>query len=126
MEYFGEYVKSIRLGKEIGLREFCTSLNYDPSRWSKIERGLIDPPIEENLLNRIAYVLGLKLSSPEYKELTDLAFLGRGKIPQDLANNKKYLEKLPLVFRSLRSNDKPTKEQLLKLFDTIKASEESI
>lgn len=41
---FAEYIKDLRVEKEITLREFCKISGLDPSNWSKIERGIHAPP----------------------------------------------------------------------------------
>lgn len=39
----GEAIYKLRIEKRLTLREFCRSLNFDPSQWSKIERALLMP-----------------------------------------------------------------------------------
>jgi len=34
--------------------------NYDPSNWSKIERGMLAPPTDEKTLKNWAKILGIK------------------------------------------------------------------
>ena len=41
---FGEFIKQLRLQNRITLREFCRLAGIDPSNWSKIERGMLQPP----------------------------------------------------------------------------------
>lgn len=105
----------------MGLREFCLALDFDPSRWSKIERGMLPPPVDPRTLEEIARLLGLPFNSKESERLFDLAKLSRGEIPVDLINNAKLLEKLPLMFRTLRG-EKPTKEELETIADLIRHS----
>jgi hypothetical protein len=36
---FGEFVRQKRLAVNLELREFCDQAQFDPSNWSKVERG---------------------------------------------------------------------------------------
>ncbi len=120
-ESFGEFVRRFREEKRVGLRQFCNTLAIDPSRWSKIERGVLQPPNDERTLKAIAKLLSIKLNSEEWNELKDLAVLGRGELPQDIMNDEELVGCLPLVFRTLRK-EKPTREQLTNLVDLIRHS----
>jgi transcriptional regulator with XRE-family HTH domain len=116
---FGEYVKSLRLGKDMGLREFCRLLSRDASNWSKVERGVLPPPQDEETLSQIADVLGIDIDSKEFIELKDMASIDSGIIPKDLLSDKEVLNSLPMFFRTVRS-EKPTAEELRKLIDKIR------
>jgi transcriptional regulator with XRE-family HTH domain len=116
---YGEFIKEIRLNKGMSLREFCKLTEIDASNWSKIERGLLAPPQDEEKLKRIAKVLGIKSGSETWKEMKDLANIDAGIIPEDIRSDQEVLKALPMFFRTIRS-DKPTAEELDKLIDMIK------
>lgn len=116
-ETFGNFVKEIRLKNKISLREFCKKAEYDPSNWSKIERDMMPPPKSIHVLEKIAHVLDLKPGSQEFLLLNDLAAFSS--IPQELIENNKMLEKLPVFFRTARG-DKPTKKELEDILSLIK------
>jgi transcriptional regulator with XRE-family HTH domain len=116
---FGEFIKEHRKIRRLTLRQFCTVLEFDPSQWSKIERGILAPPKNENVLKLIASVLYLKPRTPEYTELMDLAALGTGRIPSDILSDAELSQYLPLVFRTVR-NSKPTEAELLALTEIIR------
>jgi len=116
---YGEFIKEIRLSKEISLREFCKLAEMDASNWSKIERGLLAPLQDEEKLKKIARVLGIKIGSDAWKEMKDLANIDAGIIPEDIRSDADVLKALPMFFRTIRS-DKPTAEELDKLIDMIK------
>jgi len=118
MKIFGEYIKSLRISKEITLRDFCRRVNIDASNWSKIERGKISPPKSKTVLNNIAETLGIETSSEEYLTLCDLAAISY--IPTELLSNKEVVEKLPVFFRTARG-EKPTDDELKELINLIKA-----
>ncbi|OQB51505.1 MAG: Helix-turn-helix domain protein [Deltaproteobacteria bacterium ADurb.Bin151] len=116
---YGEFIKALRMKKEISLREFCKQVEMDASNWSKIERGVLAPPQDEEKLKRIARAAGIKIGSDTWKEMKDLANIDAGIIPDDIRSNDEVLKALPMFFRTIRS-DKPTAEELDKLIDMIK------
>ncbi|HPL48464.1 MAG TPA: helix-turn-helix transcriptional regulator [Smithella sp.] len=116
---YGEFIKELRAKKEISLREFCKQVEMDASNWSKIERGVLAPPQDEEKLKKIARVLGIKIGSDTWKEMKDLANIDAGIIPEDIRSDEEVLKALPMFFRTVRS-DKPTAEELDKLIQMIK------
>ena len=116
---FGEFIKERRIEKGISLREFCKRIEVDASNWSKVERGLLAPPQDEEKLRKIAQVLNIKFGSPLWKEMKDKANIDAGIIPEDILTDQKVLNSLPLFFRTLRS-EKPTSEELDKLIEMIR------
>ena len=116
---FGEFIKERRIEKSISLREFCKRIEVDASNWSKVERGLLAPPQDEEKLRKIAQVLNIKFGSPLWKEMKDKANIDAGIIPEDILTDQRVLNSLPLFFRTIRS-EKPTPEELDKLIDMIR------
>ena len=116
---FGEFIKEKRISKNISLREFCKQMSFDASNWSKIERGLMSPPQDDEKLQKIALLLDIQIDSAIWKEMKDLANIDAGIIPKDILSDEKVLKSLPLFFRTLRS-DKPTSEELDMLIEMIK------
>lgn len=119
MRKFGEFVKEIRALKKISLRRFCDELEYDPSNWSKIERGLLPPPKSRDFIEKIALVLDLNFNSDEYYFLFDAAAAAH--IPIGLISNEEIIEKLPIFFRASRG-DNPNEIELRNLIALIKNS----
>jgi transcriptional regulator with XRE-family HTH domain len=116
---FGEFIKERRIAKGISLREFCKRLEIDASNWSKVERGLLAPPQDQERLKEIARTLGIKFGSALWREMKDKANIDAGIIPEDILSDEKVLNSLPMFFRTIRS-EKPTPEDLDKLIDMIK------
>jgi transcriptional regulator with XRE-family HTH domain len=116
---FGEFIKERRIAKSISLREFCKRIEMDASNWSKVERGLLAPPQDEEKLRRIARVLDIKVGSSLWKEMKDKANIDAGIIPEDILSDEKVLNSLPIFFRTIRS-EKPTPEDLDKLINMIR------
>ena len=116
---FGEFIKTLRLDRDIGLREFCRQLSIDASNWSKVERGILPPPQGDEKLDQIAEVLGIKKTSELYNELKDKAAIDAGIIPKDILSDQETLNLLPMFFRTVRS-EKPTAEEIEKLIEKIR------
>lgn len=112
---FGEYIKKLRLDRDITLRAFCAASGYEASNYSKVERGLLPPPNEPGKLDPFRMALGLPKDAPEWRELLRLAALDRGEIPYHMLNNKELVGKLPAFFRTLdgESVDENTLEELI-------------
>lgn len=117
MTNFNEFIKQKRVEKEITLREFCRAAELDPSNWSKVERGLADPPKSKEMLERIAEAL--RLDKEDKNTLLDLAMIES--IPADLRPEENILEKLPLFFRTVRG-EKPTEQELRELIKALTKS----
>lgn len=113
---FGDYAKDRRIAAGMTLRSFCREAEIDPSNWSKIERGVLAPPDDPDLLGRIAGLLGLK--SSEHTDLADLAAIARGQIPADL-KDEEILAKMPAFFRAIRGQEY-TREDFEKLMSGVK------
>lgn len=101
---FGSYLKKLRMAKGQTLRDFCLAHGFDPGNYSKLERGILPPPQRTDLLEKYAQALGIVQGSDEWIEVFDLAAAARGEIPHDLLSDEKLLEKLPVLFRTLRGN----------------------
>jgi len=115
---FGKLLKSLRIKKQLSLRQVCALINYDPSNWSKIERGKISPPSDEKVLKKWALILGLSKDKETLQEFIDHAKIAQGVIPQDLLGQE-FIGALPAFFRTLR-NEKPSKEEIDNLVELIR------
>lgn len=104
---FGKLMKKLRMETGLTLREFCHANRFDPGNYSRLERGLFPPPQKEGLLEKYAMALGLKRASDEWLEFFDLAAACRGEIPKDILSDEEVVEKLPVLFRTLRGSPLP-------------------
>ena len=116
---FGEFIKKIRADKRLGLREFCVATGLDPSNWSKIERGILSPPQDSEVLRRIAAVLGIAEESQEKDMLVHYAAIDAGKIPKDVLEDAELVKRLPVFFRTAKGK-KPTREELEQLLQILR------
>ncbi|HAM87969.1 MAG: Helix-turn-helix domain protein [Candidatus Falkowbacteria bacterium GW2011_GWC2_38_22] len=118
---FGAILKEFRFKKNLSLREVCKEIGYDPSNWSKIERGVLAPPTDLNTLHKWALTLGLKKGDSAYQDFIDQANISQGIIPEDILAQKNLVKSLPAFFRTIR-NDKPSKEEIDTLIKLIRNS----
>lgn len=107
---FGEFFKAKRQGLGLTLREFCLKHKLDPGNLSRLERGLLPPPQDRDRLEEYARYLGLKQGNDEWYHFFDLAAAAKGRIPEELMEDKEVVAKLPLVFRTLRGKRLSDKE----------------
>ncbi len=102
---FGEFVRERRTTLGFKLREFCLTFGYDPSNWSKMERGELGAADELQTLQMWAEQLNIRQGSEEWQKFYDLAFLSRGEVPPDIFTNDATADVLPLVYKILRGRD---------------------
>ena len=119
LKKFGKLLYDLRIKEEITLREMCRKVNYDPSNWSKIERGKIAPPSERKTLEIWARTLGLKKDSREFDNFIYNANVAQSIIPLEIMQEKELVAALPAFFRTLK-NKKPTKGDIDKIIYLIK------
>jgi transcriptional regulator with XRE-family HTH domain len=118
---FGELMKKLRMDKRLTLRDFCHANGFDPGNYSRLERGLFPPPQREDLLEKYATALGLQRGTDEWLNFFDIAATVRGEIPRDLLSDKEIVDKLPILFRTLRGRPIPP-EKLDDLVEKIRSS----
>lgn len=121
MSAFGKMMKKLRIKKGLTLREFCQANGFDPGNYSRLERGLFPAPHKEELLEKYAVALGLQRGSDEWLEFFDLAAASRGEIPHDLMSDEEVVNKLPILFRTLRGSQ-VTEENLDQLIEKVRRS----
>jgi transcriptional regulator with XRE-family HTH domain len=113
---FGDHAKNLRIDAGLTLRSFCRDAAIDPSNWSKIERGVLPPPDDQDFLGRVAAALAL--NADQRLELADLAAVARGQIPADL-KDEELLGKMPAFFRAIRGQEY-TEEDFEKLLSGVR------
>jgi transcriptional regulator with XRE-family HTH domain len=119
LQKFGEILKSLRIKNDLSIREACKLTGYDPSNWSKIERGLISPPAGEKILSGWGKLF--KVKKTNLRQFIDEAQVAQGIIPDDILQKQEMVQLMPAFFRTLR-NKKPSKEEIDNLINLIKNS----
>ena len=115
---FGELVKGRRLELGLTLREFCRRLEEDPSNWSKVERGILRPPMRREKLRHIADILDIREGSVEWERLVDAAAVDAGEIPSYVMENREVYSALPAFFRTIGSV-RLTADEIQKMIDQL-------
>ncbi len=117
LKKFGSLLNQLRIENNLSIREVCKEVAYDPSNWSKIERGLISPPSDEKTLK--SWAKAMKLEKEKTQEFLDDARVAQGIIPDDILDRVEMLELMPAFFRTVR-NKKPSKDDIDSLINLIK------
>jgi transcriptional regulator with XRE-family HTH domain len=118
LKKFGVSLNKLRSENDLSIREVCKLTGYDPSNWSKVERGLISPPADEKVLKTWAKCL--RVEKEKVQDFIDEAQIAQGIIPDDILNKTEMLDLMPAFFRTVR-NKKPSKEELDRLVNLIKS-----
>ena len=115
---FGEFFRERRIALKKTLRQFCLENGLDAGNLSRLERGRVPPP-KRHKLEEYARLLELKEGSDEWFKFFDLADADAGRLPQDLQENERILDKVPVLFRTLRGQ-KVSHEELDNLMDLLR------
>ena len=113
---FGEYLKSLRMEKELSLRDLAKKSDMDFANLSRIERDLASPPQRLEVLDKL--VDALELSSEQKQRLLDLSAVENGVYPFDVKEDLGKHPNLPILLRTI-SNKKLSADQILELTDRI-------
>src|SRR5713101_1542862 len=119
--HFGANLKKLRISIGLTLRAFCIKNGLDPGNYSRLERGLLAPPRSEEKLKEYARALGLKRGTDEWLEFFDQAAASRGELPKDILSDAQVVEKLPVLFRTIRGSQISAKK-LDELVERIRRS----
>ncbi|MBI5361359.1 MAG: helix-turn-helix transcriptional regulator [Planctomycetes bacterium] len=116
---FGEFFKNKRISLGFTLRRFCEEHGLDAGNLSRMERGILPPPQKREKLEEYAGYLKIKEGSDEWYQFFDLARASAGKLPDEILNDAELVQKLPMVFRTMRGQ-KLSGEQLKELIEKIR------
>jgi transcriptional regulator with XRE-family HTH domain len=116
---FGILHKKLRIEKELSLRQYCVHSGLDAGNISKIERGLMPPPQSGDTLSKMAKTLGLKPKSEEWDNFFQTAAIGAGRLPKEVTDDTKLLERLPILLRTM-TGQKLNEKQLNDLIEILK------
>lgn len=121
---FGMELKDQRHKQRVSLRELSKATGYDSSNWSKVERGLISPPLDK--LDELLAVLVPEAVDSYKVWFKDLAHIAAKKLPDDIPpENLDHI--LPACFKKARNlaaekkdtPTSPTAEKLGEVFDAL-------
>ncbi len=114
---FGQYLKSLRKASGKAARIVALEAGMQPSNYSRLEYGVLNPPQTRPKLDRLAKAVGILDSKSEMAKFYDLAAAANKSIPLDLADIISRDEAVPLMLRTF-GNKKLTKqdvEEIVKL-----------
>ncbi len=120
-ERFGGYLRKLRLGRRIGLREFAKLIGILPSNLCHIESGKHSVPQNPEFLKKVVKALGLKERDGESEKLYDLA-AKPGEIPADVKEymcEEDVVGALPVMARTIK-NKKLTRKDIERLIEDLK------
>jgi len=117
VQKFEQFLKTKRIEKNMGLREFARLIGLQPSNYCSIESGSLPAPPEEKL-RLIAKIL--KLNQEEQRLLFDLAAQSRDDIPVDLKRLIKKDAVIPALLRTVE-DEEVRPEQIKKIVEDIKS-----
>ena len=104
-ETFGQFIHSMRLNKQFGLRYFAREIGWQPSNLSNLEHGRLKPPQDKNTLLNFAEVLGFDKDCDEYNILFELSAQENKKIiPADIEEFVSGKEAIPVLFRTMNEH----------------------
>jgi transcriptional regulator with XRE-family HTH domain len=118
---FASFFQALRKERRITLRAFCEAAEADPGNVSRLERRLLPPPQDREILTRYANALRLEEGSESWTLFFDLAAADRGLIPQDIMDDAELVKELPAFFRTLRGQ-KPTESEMRKAIEKVRRS----
>jgi transcriptional regulator with XRE-family HTH domain len=98
---FGEYLQELRRSRDQTLRAYCAENGEDPAYISRLERGMIPPPKDRAVLERLAKSVGLKPGTEQWDKFHDLADVAAGRIPARVMEDSELVKHLPLFFRTI-------------------------
>lgn len=112
---FGEMFVKLRGRTELTLRQFCKDMHLDAGNWSRVERGLATPPVDEQFYQKIVKLLDI--NQQEHDEL--LSYARAAKIlPKELQDSD-LMEHMPVMLRKI-DGQKLKQEEIEKLISWIK------
>jgi transcriptional regulator with XRE-family HTH domain len=100
---FGAFFRDSRKALGLTLSEFCRRNGFDKGNVSRLERGLVPPPRARELLESYAKALKLESGTVARDRFFELAAAETGRIPADLLVDQQTIQKLPSLYRGLRT-----------------------
>lgn len=100
---FGAFFRTTRKALGLTLSEFCRRNGFDKGNISRLERGLVPPPHSRPDLETYAKALNLESGAVAWDRFFELAAAETGRIPADLVEDQRVIQKLPGLYRGLRS-----------------------
>jgi len=116
---FGTYLKSLRKASGKAARIVALEAGMQPSNYSRLEYGVINPPQIKAKLDRLARAVGIIDNEAEMARFYDLAAMANQSIPLDLADIISKDDAVPLMLRTL-GNKRLTKQEVEEIVRLVR------
>jgi|GEM_PF-2700014 len=116
---FGAFVKAARIKQGITARDAAKGSEMLSSNFSKIEHGVLRPPLGGEKQRKMARVIGLISGSQEEARFFDLAARANDATPVDVADIISREEALPMLLRTI-GNKRLGKDDIEKLVRLVR------
>jgi len=99
---FGDFFRKQRKKLGLGLREFCRKYDFDSGYISKMERGLVKPPVNKKILDSYTKALVLEEDTSEWNQFYDLVAVATDRLPSDLKRKSGSPDEFPHILQKIR------------------------
>jgi len=100
---FGDYVRKLRLERQVSLRKFATACGFQPSNYCHVENGTLNPTTEQ--VQKMTEFFGFSKGTEEYRTLLDLAAEAKNGVPSDLQELIQNNKLIPALLRSVEDEN---------------------
>ena len=118
---FGKYLKGLRKASGKAARIVALEAGMQPSNYSRLEYGVLNPPQVRSKLDRLAKAVGVTDSRSEMARFYDLAAAANKSVPLDLADIISRDEAVPLMLRTI-GNKKLTKQEIEEIVKLVRGT----
>lgn len=114
----GKFLRKIRIDRGWLLKDMADAVGISAAHLSTIETG--KRQITQDLVRRLADVLGYQLGSREFTELQDAATLSRGQIEIEMRGmSRKHQEAAMAFSRQFNEMDSGALDELLHVLNSV-------
>ena len=117
---FGKHLKALRKASGKAARIVALEAGMQPSNYSRLEYGVINPPQTKQKLDRLASAVGV-FGSTEMSQFYDLAAAANKSVPLDLADIISKDDAIPLMLRII-GNKKLSKQEVHEILKLVRGA----
>jgi hypothetical protein len=116
---FGKHLKDLRKASGKAARIVALEAGMQPSNYSRLEYGVINPPKPKSNLDRLARAVGILDSKEQMARFYDMAAAALKSVPVDLADIISKDDAVPLMLRTI-GNKKLTKQEIEEIVSLVR------
>jgi len=109
---FGSILKGLRVEQGVSLRGLAQASGLDVAYLSRLERDIMNAPINEDFYEKVSSAL--RLASDQARKLKDVGDLSNQRIPGGVEFSSNDMEYLPILLRTI-NNKKLNEDQYKEL-----------